>query len=80
VPFFVAKDEGIFKTFGLDVNLVQFAQAGDGVDAMIAGSIDAGGSGDATVMGKSLRGPLKAFVTGSSAVPATTRSTPRTCR
>ena len=60
-PFFVAQNEGIFKKHGLDVNLVQFAQGGDGVDAMIAGAIDAGGSGDATVLGKSLRGPLKAF-------------------
>lgn len=55
-PFFVAKNEGIFQRYGLDVNLVQFAQGGDGVDAMIAGAIDAGGSGDATVLGKSLRG------------------------
>jgi ABC-type nitrate/sulfonate/bicarbonate transport system substrate-binding protein len=65
-PFFVAKNEGIFKKHGLDVNLVQFAQGGDGVDAMIAGAVDAGGSGDATVLGKSLRGPLKAFAVFNS--------------
>lgn len=65
-PFFVAKNEGIFKRHGLDVNLVQFAQGGDGVDAMIAGAIEAGGSGDATVLGKSLRGPLKAFAVFNS--------------
>ena len=65
-PFFVAKNEGIFKKYGLDVNLVQFAQGGDGVDAMIAGAIEAGGSGDATVLGKSIRGPLKAFAVFNS--------------
>jgi ABC-type nitrate/sulfonate/bicarbonate transport system substrate-binding protein len=65
-PFFVAKNEGIFRKHGLDVNLVQFAQGGDGVDAMIARAIDAGGSGDATVLGKSLRGPLKAFAVFNS--------------
>lgn len=60
-PMFVAKHYGIFRKHGLDVDLVQFAQGGEGVDAMIAGTIDAGGSGDATVLGKSTRGPLKAF-------------------
>ena len=65
-PFFVAKNQGIFRRYGLDVNLVQFAQGGDGVDAMIANAIDAGGSGDATVLGKSLRGPLKAFAVFNS--------------
>ncbi len=65
-PFFVAKNEGIFRRHKLDVNLVQFAQGGEGVDAMIAGAIDAGGSGDATVLGKSLRGPLKAFAVFNS--------------
>jgi ABC-type nitrate/sulfonate/bicarbonate transport system substrate-binding protein len=39
-PMFVARDEGLFEEEGLTVELRQFAQGGEGVDAMLAGEID----------------------------------------
>lgn len=58
---FVAKREGIFKKHNLDVNLVQYSPAGNGVDAMIAGTIDAGAAGDANSLIKSTRGGIAAL-------------------
>lgn len=55
---FVAKREGLFKKHDLDVNLVQYSPAGNGVDAMIAGTIDAGAAGDANSLIKSTRGGI----------------------
>ncbi len=60
-PFFVAKREGIFEDEGINVELTQFTQGGEGVDALIAGQMDAGGSGDATILGKSTHGDIKAL-------------------
>jgi NitT/TauT family transport system substrate-binding protein len=60
-PWFLAKDLGIFNRYGLDATITQVTQGGEGVDAIIAGTVDVGGSGDATILGKSVRGPLKAL-------------------
>lgn len=60
-PFWVAQSEGLFEEEGLNVELVQFPQGGDGADALIAGEIDLGGSGDATILQRQPRGPLKAL-------------------
>lgn len=60
-PFFVAQREGLFEDEGINVELTQFTQGGEGVDALIAGQMDAGGSGDATVLGKSTRGDIRAL-------------------
>ena len=60
-PWYVAKDQGIFTKHGLDVDVTQVTQGGEGVDAILAGVVDVGGSGDATVLSKSVRGPLKAL-------------------
>lgn len=57
---FVAKQEGFFKKHDLDVTLVQYSPAGDGVDAMIAGTIDLGAAGDANSLIKSTRGGITA--------------------
>ena len=43
--FFVAKDLGIFAKNGLDVELVEFANSGDGIAAVRAGKLDAGAFG-----------------------------------
>ncbi len=60
-PFFVAKHEGLFEQEGINVQLTQFTQGGEGVDALIAGQMDVGGSGDATILGKSTHGDIKAL-------------------
>jgi ABC-type nitrate/sulfonate/bicarbonate transport system substrate-binding protein len=51
-PMFVAQDEGLFEKEGLDVELRQFAQGGEGVDAMLAGEIDTAGSADSTFVAR----------------------------
>ena len=41
----IAKDAGIFKKNGLDVELVEFSNSGDGIAAVRAGKLDAGAFG-----------------------------------
>jgi NitT/TauT family transport system substrate-binding protein len=60
-PWYLSKDLGLFDKYGLDAAITQVTQGGEGVDAIIAGTVDVGGSGDATILGKSVRGPLKAI-------------------
>jgi ABC-type nitrate/sulfonate/bicarbonate transport system substrate-binding protein len=61
-PMFVADELGYFEEEGVNVEVVQFAQGGEGIDAMIAGEIQLGGSGDATIIGKSIHGDIRALV------------------
>ena len=60
-PDFVAKQQGFFEKHGLDATLVQYSPAGDGVDAMIAGTVNIGAAGDANSLIKSTRGGLAAL-------------------
>jgi ABC-type nitrate/sulfonate/bicarbonate transport system substrate-binding protein len=55
-PMFVAQDEGLFEAEGVTVELRQFAQGGEGVDAMLAGEIDAAGSADSTFVARGTEG------------------------
>lgn len=57
-PFFLADQQGLFDDAGVNVEVVQFAQGGEGVDALIAGEIQLAGSAESTVLGKSTRSPL----------------------
>nr|WP_079082865.1 ABC transporter substrate-binding protein [Streptomyces antibioticus] len=50
-PFFVADAEGLWAKHGLDVDLVQFAKGGEGVDALNAGQVQMAGNSDATTIG-----------------------------
>jgi NitT/TauT family transport system substrate-binding protein len=56
---FVAQHEKLFAKHGITVEVRQFTQGGDGLDAMMAGQIDVAGSAEPTVMIRSLRAPLK---------------------
>lgn len=47
VLYFVAKEEGYFAEAGLDVELFQFNNSGEGLNALKAGKIDAGSFGTA---------------------------------
>ncbi len=60
-PMFLAAEQGLFEEAGLNVELVQFAQGGEGVDALIAGEIQVSGTGEATAMAKSTQGDLAAL-------------------
>ncbi|MBQ0884626.1 ABC transporter substrate-binding protein [Streptomyces sp. RM72] len=50
-PFFVAGAEGLWAKHGVDVDLVQFAKGGEGVDALNAGQVQMAGNSDATTIG-----------------------------
>ncbi|QUC59249.1 ABC transporter substrate-binding protein [Streptomyces sp. A2-16] len=50
-PFFVADAEGLWAKHGVDVDLVQFAKGGEGVDALNAGQVQMAGNSDATTIG-----------------------------
>ncbi|MGW6274642.1 ABC transporter substrate-binding protein [Streptomyces sp. NPDC055060] len=50
-PFFVADAQGLWAKHGLDVDLVQFAKGGEGVDALNAGQVQMAGNSDATTIG-----------------------------
>jgi len=43
--FFVAKEEGLFKQEGLDVDLIEFVNSADGLAALRAGKLDLGAFG-----------------------------------
>ncbi|MDD3355152.1 ABC transporter substrate-binding protein [Zoogloea sp.] len=43
--FFVAKEQGIFAKEGLDVELIEFQNSADGLNAVIAGKLDIGAFG-----------------------------------
>lgn len=64
-PMFLAKSEGLFEEEGVNVDIKQFAQGGEGMDAMVAGTIDTAGSADSTVLARAAREdvrPLGIFV------------------
>jgi NitT/TauT family transport system substrate-binding protein len=58
-PFFVASHRGLFKKAGVDVNLIRYAQGGEGVDAVIAGQTQLSGAADQTNMIRIARGDLR---------------------
>jgi NitT/TauT family transport system substrate-binding protein len=43
--FFVAQEQGLFKEEGLDVQLVEFANSADGLNAVVADKLDIGAFG-----------------------------------
>lgn len=43
--FFIAKEQGLFAQEGLDVELIEFANSADGLNAIVAGKLDIGAFG-----------------------------------
>jgi NitT/TauT family transport system substrate-binding protein len=56
---FLAQHDKLFDKAGVNVEVRQYAQGGDGLDSMVAGQIEIAGSAEPTVMIRSLRAPLK---------------------
>ncbi|GAA2540285.1 hypothetical protein GCM10010423_42840 [Streptomyces levis] len=56
-PFFVADADGLWAKHGVDVDLVQFAKGGEGVDALTAGQVQMAGNSDATTIGLLVQNP-----------------------
>ena len=60
-PMFLAQSQGLFEEAGVDVEVKQFAQGGEGADAMVAGSIDMAGSADSTILTRAARTEIRAL-------------------
>ncbi len=60
-PIFLAKSADMFKAAGVDVNVVQYAQGGEGVDGVLAGQNQLVASTEATILNRSTRGDLVAL-------------------
>lgn len=58
---YLAKQEGLFQKAGVNVQVVQYSQGGDAVDAMIAGQADLVSSAESTVMIRATRGDVRAL-------------------
>ncbi|CAL9285164.1 ABC transporter substrate-binding protein [Streptomyces sp. SudanB182_2057] len=56
-PFFGADAEGLWAKHGVDVDLVQFAKGGEGVDALNAGQVQMAGNSDVTTIGLLAQNP-----------------------
>ena len=48
--FFVAKEQGLFAQEGLDVELVDFQNSADGLNAVVAGKLDVGAFGTTAIL------------------------------
>lgn len=60
-PMFLAQEEGIFEKHGLDVQVQQFAQGGEGLDALLAGAMDTAGTTDSNLLQRAGRGDLRSL-------------------
>lgn len=60
-PMFLAQTQGLFEDAGVNVEVKQFAQGGEGADAMVAGSINLAGSADSTILTRAARTDVRAL-------------------
>ncbi|OMQ23880.1 MULTISPECIES: ABC transporter substrate-binding protein [Rhodococcus] len=58
-PVLLADNGNLFRDAGLDVDVVTFAQGGEGVDAEVAGQVDLAIASDSTTLGKSSQGNIE---------------------
>lgn len=56
-PFFLADAEDLWAKHGVNVDLVQFAKGGEGVDALSAGQVQMAGNSDTTTIGVLAQSP-----------------------
>jgi NitT/TauT family transport system substrate-binding protein len=61
VPMYLAKQRKLFDKHGLNVEIVQFTQGGDALDAIIAGQVQMGGAAQPTTLIRAARADVKVF-------------------
>jgi NitT/TauT family transport system substrate-binding protein len=61
VPMYLSKQRKLFEKHGLNVELVQFTQGGEAIDAIVAGQVQMGGSAQPTVLIRAARADVKVF-------------------
>ncbi len=62
---YLAKQERLFEKHGLNVQLIQFTQGGDGVDSLVAGVVELASAGESTVLPRTVRADIRAITTYS---------------
>lgn len=62
--FFVAKEQGLFAKEGLDVELIEFQNSADGLNAIIAGKLDTGAFGTTAPVAHIARGAKLKIIGG----------------
>ncbi len=62
---YLAKQEKLFEKHGLNVQLIQFTQGGDGVDALVAGVVELASAGESTQLPRAVRADIRAITTFS---------------
>jgi NitT/TauT family transport system substrate-binding protein len=81
--FFIAKEQGFFNREGLDVELIEFQNSADGLNAVVAGKLDIGAFGTTAPLVHYAKGaPLKVIggIMGEDAAIITTAATAETVK
>lgn len=60
-PMYLAKQRKLFEKHGVNVEVVQFTQGGDALDALVAGQVQVGGSAQPTTLIRAARADIKSF-------------------
>jgi NitT/TauT family transport system substrate-binding protein len=60
-PMYLAKQRKLFEKHGANVEVVQFTQGGDALDALVAGQVQVGGSAQPTTLIRAARADIKSF-------------------
>src|ERR1700743_853655 len=60
-PMYLAKQRKLFEKHGANVEVVQFTQGGDALDALVAGQVQVGGSAQPTTLSRAARADIKSF-------------------
>src|SRR5882757_76046 len=67
-PFYISKQNKLFEKHGVNVELVQFTQGGDALDALAAGQVPMGGAAEPTTLIRAARTDIKVLgIYGQSA-------------
>lgn len=56
---YYAKQEKLFEKHGINLQVVQFTQGGDGVDALVANQVEMSSTAESTVLTRSLRADIR---------------------
>lgn len=60
-PMYLAKQRKLFEKHGANVEVVQFTQGGDSLDALVAGQVAVGGAAQPTTLIRAARADIKTF-------------------
>lgn len=74
--FFIAKEQGLFAKEGLDVELVEFVNSADGLNALVAGKLDIGAFGTTAPLAHIAKGTDLRIIGGIMGEDASLVATP----